>query len=293
MLTTGFYKHSAPLELSKHWLRLGPRVKSPNVKTFPKTIAITILLLLAIAGVSQTPSPPEARGVVRLRVRVAQGPKATGLQRKRFFLIKGTLEENKALIENLANQQVATRECYYRSKGASDALIAWLKENDCESVYCGEVDQKSIDGAGAVPEFQRAVAAGEKELGSRELARKWIAVNLPNELRSGFYKLQQQRLQALLSQAPGKVLSVMTDRNGTGYFTDIEPGAYVITNILPIETGSSSLLWTCAITVKPGDLATERFFLISNAGNKDPRDVKNIKCISAEKPLPVCDLTAK
>jgi hypothetical protein len=259
----------------------------------PKTIAASMLLLLAMAGVSQTPSPPEARGVIRLRVRVAQGPKATGLQRKRFFLIKGTLEENKALLDNLANQRVASRECYYRSKGASDALIAWLNENDCESVYCGEVGQKSIDGADAVPEFQRAVATGEKEFGSRELAQKWVTVNLPNELRSGFYKLQQQRLQAFLTQAQGKVSSVMTDRNGTGYFTDIEPGAYVISNILPIETGSTSSLWTCAITVKPGDLATERPFLISNAGNKDPRDVRNIKCVSAEKPLPVCDLTAK
>jgi hypothetical protein len=85
----------------------------------------------------------------------------------------------------------------------------------------------------------------------------------------------------------------MTDRLGTAFFTDIEPGAYVISNILPIEMGSNSALWSCPINVKAGDLATERPFLISNAGNKDPRDVKNIKCVSVEKPLPVCDLTAK
>lgn len=263
------------------------------MKTTRNTIGIFLLLLLEMVGVSQTPAPPEARGVVRLRVRVGQGNKATGLQRKRFFLIKGTLEENKSLLENIANQRVVSRECYYRSKGASDALIAWLKENDCESVYCGEVDQKSIDGGSAVPEFQQAVAAGEKEFGSRELARKWITVNLPNELRSGFYKLQQQRLQGFLTQAQGNVISVMTDRLGTAFFTDIEPGAYVVSNILPIEMGSNSALWSCPIIVKAGDLATERPFLISNADNKDPRDVKNIKCVSVEKPLPACDLTAK
>src|SRR5688572_8112672 len=130
-----------------------PRSQERGI-VLPRAVAIFMLLLLAMAGLSQTPSPPEARGVIKLRVRVAQGPKATSLQRKRFFLIKGTLEENKALLDNLANQPVATRECYYRSKGASDALIAWLKENDCESVYCREIDQKSIDGADAVPEFQ-------------------------------------------------------------------------------------------------------------------------------------------
>jgi hypothetical protein len=261
-----------------------------------KTVVILILLLLAIAGASQTPSPPEARGVIRLRVRVPQGNKSTGVQRKRFFLIKGSLESNKSLFDNIASQPMVSRECYYRSKGASEALIGWLRAKDCESVYCGEVAQESIDGAEAVPEFQRAVAAGEKEFGSRELARKWITVNLPNELRSGFYKLQQQRLQAFLQQAESlsqaKVMSVMTDRFGTAYFTDVEPGMYVISNLLPVEVGTNSSLWICPTTVKSGDLATEKTFLITNPGNKDPRD-KNPRCVNEQKPLPVCDLTAK
>ncbi|MEK6280476.1 MAG: hypothetical protein AABN95_09010 [Acidobacteriota bacterium] len=263
-----------------------------------KTTVISILLLLAVAGVSQTPGPSEdARGVIRLRVRVAQSNKAKGLPRKRFFLVKGSLEDNKVLIENLERQTIISRDCYYRSKGASEALITWLRENDCESVYCREVEQKNVDGAEAVPEFQRAAAAGEKEFGSRELARKWVTVNLANDLRSGFYKLRQQSLQAFLKQAESvshdKVMSVMTDSNGTAYFTDLQPGVYVISNILPTQVGSSSSLWNCPITVKPGDLATEKPFLISNPGNKDPKDVRNIKCSSLEKPLPVCESTPK
>lgn len=250
-----------------------------------------------MVAVSQTPSLPEdARGVVRLRVRVAQGNKGKGLSRKRFFLIKGSVEDNKSLIDTINSQPLVSRDCYYRSKGASEKLIAWLKENDCQSVYCREIEQKSIEGSDAVPEFQRAVAAGEKEFGSRDLARKWITVNLANELRSGFYKLQQQRLQAFLNQAESlshaKVVSVMTDRNGTAYFTDIEPGVYVISSLQPIEMGNSSSLWNCPITVKPSDLATEKPFLISNPENKDPRD-RNSKCFSVEKPLPVCESTAK
>jgi hypothetical protein len=263
-----------------------------------KPALILSLLLLGMAAVSQTPTAPEgATGVIRLRVRVGQGTKARGVQRKRFFLLKGSLEENRSLIERLEQQQVVSRECYYRSKGASNQLIAWLKENDCESVYCREVEPKSLQDADAVPEFQRAVADGEKEFGSREIARKWVTVNLPNELRSGFYKLQQQHLREFVnaaeSRSQSKVMSVMTDLNGTAYFTDIEPGKYVVSSILAIEIGEVSSLWNCEMNVKPGDLATENPYLISNLGNKDPRDVKNIKCFSLEKPLPACAATAR
>ena len=143
-----------------------------------------------------------------------------------------------------------------------------------------------------MPEFQRAVAAGESEYGSKDLARKWLAVNLSEDLRSGFYTKQQQRLRELMSQAEelskAKVLSVMTDSFGTAYFTDIEPGTYIISNLIPTELGTVAEIWNSEIKVKPGDLATELPFLISNPGNKDPRDKKNIKRVSVEKPLPAC-----
>jgi len=232
--------------------------------------------------------------VIRLRVRVAtgDGTKATGLSRKRFFLIKGSLEQNKTLIQMIEQQSMVSRDCYYRGIGASDALIAWLKEKDCESVYCREVETQYIEGAAAVPEFQRALAAGERELGSKDLARKWLYVNLDENLRSGFYTKQQQRLREIISQAEesskAKVLSVMTDRFGTAYFTDIEPGTYIISNLIPTELGAVSEIWNAEIIVKSGDLATELPFLISNPGNKDPRDKKNIKRVSLEKPLPAC-----
>jgi hypothetical protein len=116
-------------------------------------------------------------------------------------------------------------------------------------------------------------------------------------LRSGYYKQQQRDLQALLKQAEAlskaPVHSVMTDTNGTAFFTDIEPGTYVISNLLPTEIGSSAAVWNCAIEVKPGDLATEKPYLLANLGNKDPRD-KLVKCRSTlEKPLPACPASSK
>jgi hypothetical protein len=260
--------------------------------------AILLLACLAAQAMAQTPSQPaDARGVIRLRVRVGEGTKAKGLSRKRFFLIKGSLADNQALVQSIEQRPMVSRDCYYRSIGASEALIAWLKQGDCESVYCREVEAKDIEGPEAVPEFQQAALLGEKEFGSRELGRKWLTVNLREELRSGYYKQQQRDLQALLKQAEAlskaPVHSVMTDTNGTAFFTDVEPGVYVISNLLRTEVGASAITWNCSIEIKPEDLGTDKQYLVVNAGNKDSRD-KLAKCRSkVEKPLPACPAVSK
>jgi hypothetical protein len=266
------------------------------------TVFLGLMVSLAGMVVAQTPAdaPANARGVIRLRVRVASGDgtKAKGLSRKRFFLIKGSLEENKSLIANIRKRPIISRDCYYRGIGASKELIAWLKLHDCESVYCREVEQGDVEG---VREFQQAVADGEKEFGNRDLARKWLSVNLADNLKLGFYKQQQHELCAVLSelcvvsqsteQSPPRVMSAMTDINGTAYFTDLEKGTYVVSNIIPTEFGDLSEFWGCEVTVKAGDLATEKPCLITNAGNKDAKD-KNItgprRCVGVEESLPAC-----
>src|SRR5687767_6242909 len=250
------------------------------------------VLLMAVLCAAQTPNatPAQGTGVIRLRVRMKVGDSIRGLSRKRFFLIKGTLEQNKGLIETIEQRAATSRDCYYRRLGASEALIKWLQESDCESVYCREIEPEDIDGPQAVPEFKLAAATGEKDFGTRDLARKWLTVNLPENIRDGFYKQRQQELQGLLkravelSQAP--VLSVMTDTKGTAYFTDVPTGTYVVSNLVPGETGTSTITWNCEIQVKPGDLATEKPYLVSNTKEK------NVKCVGVEKPLPVCDAAA-
>ncbi len=247
---------------------------------------VFLALLLVVPFVLAQNQQPVAKqtGVLRLRVRVKADDAAPlrGLGRKRFFLIPGTIEQNRALIDAIEHQALTSRDCYYQKIGASPALLDWLRDGDCESVYCRGVEQEFVIGPKAVPEFATAYAASQKEFGKDDTARDWLTTNLAPDVRDGFYRAQKSTLETLLKQAGTQIHSVMTDRNGTAYFTDLGPGTYVLSNLLPTELGQKFVTWNCEVQVKPGDLATEKPYLVSN------RKDKNVKCVGVEKPKPVC-----
>ena len=252
-------------------------------------IATLSLSLIAPGLIAQPQTPGPARGVIRLKVKFKSGDVTKELARKRFFLFKGSLEDNKSLIEKIRQNEVTSRECFYQSKGASSALIKWLKDNDCESVYCREIEEKYLSGNEAVPEFKAAYDEGLREFKSPQLARRWLSVNLPAEIRDGYYNSRQQIISSLVKQGEtgsGKsVMSIMTDRKGTAYLTDIEPGTYTISNLAGIEMDKTSVLWICEKEVKATDLTTamRRPFTLSN--ENDPK----VKCEVIERPLPACN----
>ena len=248
---------------------------------------VVLLAIVAFCFVAHTQGPP-AHGVIRLKAKYKSGDASKELARKRFFLIKGSLEDNRQLIDRIKSIALMSRGCYYRSKGASEALIKWLRDYDCESVYCRQIEDKFLNGKEAVPEFKAAYDAGLRELKTPELARRWLMNYLPFDLKLGFYTEKQKATQALISEAEAttktNVLSVMTDRKGTAYLTNIEPGIYTISNLVASETEDTSILWICERDVKPVDLgiAMKRPFTLSN--EKDPK----VKCEVIERPLPVC-----
>jgi len=267
-------------------------------RTFHRVVYLFLVVasacfLLDLNFVAYTQAPQASRGVIRLKVKYKIGDVTKELPRKRFFLIKGSLADNKTLIEKIKQTGVMSRECYYRDRGASEALIKWLKENECDSIYCREIEAKYLSGSDAVPEFEGAYNQGLRDLKTPELARRWLTVNLPAEISEGFYKQKQAVLDALIKQAEEttrtRVMSVMTDRKGTAYLTDIEPGTYTITNIVGSEIGKTSILWACEKEVKAVDLAIamRRPFTLSNEN-----DLK-VKCEIVERPLPVCNQPVK
>ena len=268
---------------------LPPASRCRSRKSIRNAFAATLFGcgLLMFAWPAQTQTPP-SRGVIRLKVKYKNGEVTKELPRKRFFLIKGSLDDNKSLVEMIKQTAVTSRECYYRSKGASEQLIKWLDNNDCESVYCRAIEENYLTGNDAVPEFKTAYDLAFKELKSPELARRWLPNYLPADIRDGYYNLKQRTIDSLLKQADtlsGKpVMSSMTDRKGTAYLTDIEPGTYTISNLIPSETDQSNILWLCEREVKATDLAIamRRPFILSN--EKDPK----VKCEVIERPLPVC-----
>jgi hypothetical protein len=224
-------------------------------------IALALLLTAAAHAPAQTPpapvagackvntpqgvkpeasAAPEATTAIRILVTGADGKP---VQRKRFYL----LERSAKASAPAGLAPVPRREDFLG--GASPQLREWLARHDCDTLYCPEYEAEYAAAVKTVPEFRKAYEEGLRRYDSERLALGWLAVNFPlKNVRTEYYRRKKAWLEEA-ARGAGKVSSVMTDEKGVGYLTNVRPGAYYVSNLLPLEDGQ--LLWDCSVTTAP------------------------------------------
>lgn len=220
----------------------------------PSILLILFSLVCALTAWAQAPS---AKGSLEVSGRVRIEGKAEKLTRKRFYLFAGSLKENAGVIERIKSAEITSRDCYYTQAKASQPFICWLRAADCESPYCRTATESEIQ---TVPEFKAAYIKGMTLFrGKAPIAGSWLLTNMPQNLVNGFY-LQKRTLTDKLLADIKPLQSSMTDTvTVKSIFIDmpLASGAmkFTVSNILPMEIGRKSYVWTCEVSVEPGKTA--------------------------------------
>jgi hypothetical protein len=244
----------------------------------PLHIALLIFLLFQLAEAQG----PADSGSLEVSGRVKIGGKQEKLTRKRFYLFRGGLQENSALLERIRSAEIMSRDCYYNQAKASPEFICWLQAEDCESPFCRTASAEEIQ---IVPEFKVAYQKGVTQFrGKTTVAKDWLVTNLAPNLVSGFYMQKRSLVEKILAGLK-PLQSAMTDTVSVkSIFIDIPVGSsrkFTVSNILPIEIGSKSYVWSCEVNIDPGKTAKLNL-QVPEAG----KTVKN--CEVVVKDLKVC-----
>ncbi len=239
--------------MKKHWrdfVNAGLLVAGLFFSTGALTVsAQTATAVTGSCEVKLTPAKPdasnkettEARGGIMLVVKDANGK---AIERKRFFLLEKNIQE-----VGVNWQSIPSQESFYQ--GASPELLKWLKEHDfeCDTLYCPEYQAEYDKARLSVREFHEAYDKAMAELRNTKLALRWMMVYFPlKNARLEYYQKKKAWLDGA-AQKGGKVKSVMTDERGIAFLTDIKPGDYYLSNIIPLADGN--LLWNCPVKVGP------------------------------------------
>lgn len=226
-------------------------------------------------------------GSLEVSGRVKVGGKVEKIKRKRFYLFRGGLDANKALVERFKAAKYTSRDCYYCNLKASAEYVAWLKSEDCESPYCRSI---SADDIAKVPEFQAAYKKGLLQYKNKpDVARLWLTTNLSPELKNGFYRQQKTALETTLGGVKPLQSSMTDSVSVVSIFIDIPlqlsgkaSETFLVSNVVPIEIGDKGYVWTCEVDISAGKKAKMPQFAVPEPG-------KTIKrCDVVVRDLPKC-----
>lgn len=181
-----------------------------------------------------TPIPPPpckdaaSPGVIQLIPDVSNPSNKLKLARKRFYLSSCPFN----LAENVDLRRAPSLRNYYSTAGASPQLIAWLEQNNCETIYCRELTANEVSCEGAnqekcVPEFTTAYKNALSKLnGDQALALKLITNYPPlssSKLSTGFYHEKNDWLKTTIEQveteleSDHRIKSMITDKDGIAF----------------------------------------------------------------------------
>lgn len=189
--------------------------------------------------------------------------------RKHFYLsrLPFNLDELQQKLGNLPSHRDYQRKV--SGPALSEELVnefvrEWLEKYRCETVYC---QPATLEDIGRIRLFQDAYKKSSDLFKSQPgpeaaaTALKWMPNFLPQEIRTGYFDMRTEwtkRAIALMEASSvgtekNFIRTVMTDRKGEAYITEIKPGAsYYISNLVPIEDGKDCFLWNLKKDVKEG-----------------------------------------
>jgi hypothetical protein len=243
-------------------------------------------LVILIAALGAGHIKAQDLGSLEVTGRVKVGSKVEKIKRKRFFLFRGGLDANKALVDRMKAADVISRDCFYCQMKASPEYIAWLKAEDCESPFCREV---TAEDAKTVPEFAAAYKKGLTQYRNKtDIAQRWITTNLAAPLRDGYY-LQRKAAGDKILQGTKPLQSSMTDSVSVrAMFIDIPltlsgkaTETFLVSNVMPIEIGGKGYVWACEV-----EIGSSKKVLLPLQVPEPNKTVK--KCEVIVRDLPVC-----
>jgi len=250
------------------------------------TLCLCVSAVILTTGFIQVQA--QTTGVLEINGRIKVEGKQERLKRKRFYLFRGGLDANKALVERIRAAQYVSRDCFYCKLNASPEFRTWLKAEDCESPFCREI---TAEDAGRVPEFKAAMDKGSRDFARKpELARKWITTNLAPGLRDGFYLQRKKSIDAILAGVKPLQTGMTDSVSIKAIFIDIpiSPPAgkatetFLISNLAPFEIGAKGYVWACEVEIG-ADKKAVRSLPVPEPGKRAE------KCEVFIRDLPACD----